>query len=42
LTIFHPDRTSEMPYRLFALFQKMDGDWKWRVFSGSEPAKPPA
>lgn len=42
LVIVYPDRTSEMPYRLFALFQKIEGDWRWRVFSGSEPAKPPA
>ena len=26
---------------LFALFQRVEGAWVWRVFSGSEPASPP-
>ena len=41
LQIHHADRIAEMPYRLFALFQKVGGAWRWRVFSGSEPAAPP-
>jgi len=41
LEIHHPDRTVRLPYRLFALFQKIGGAWHWRVFSGSEPAAPP-
>ena len=38
LEIHHPDRVVERPYRLFALFQNIAGQWQWRVFSGSEPA----
>jgi hypothetical protein len=38
LEVHHPDRVVRMPYRLFALFQQVEGDWRWRVFSGSEPA----
>lgn len=41
LEVHHPDRVARMPYRLFALFQKIGGQWRWRVFSGSEPAAPP-
>lgn len=41
LEIQHPDRTVQLGYRLFALFQNIDGNWHWRVFSGSEPAAPP-
>lgn len=41
LEIHHPDRTVQLPYRLFALFQRVGDDWHWRVFSGSEPAHPP-
>ena len=42
LLVIYPECTAELPYRLFALFQKIDGAWHWRVFSGSEPAQPPA
>jgi len=42
LEVTYPDRKAEMPYRLFALFQEISGVWQWRVFSGSEPASPPA
>jgi hypothetical protein len=38
LEVHHPDRVTRRPYRLFALFQRIEGDWCWRVFSGSEPA----
>ncbi len=41
LEIHHADRMARLPYRLFALFQRFDGTWHWRVFSGSEPAAPP-
>lgn len=41
LEIQHPDRTVQLKYRLFALFQSREGNWHWRVFSGSEPAPPP-
>lgn len=41
LEIIHPDRTAQLAYRLFALFQNIGGTWHWRVFSGSEPAAPP-
>lgn len=41
LEIHHPDRIARVPYRLFALFQRLNGTWHWRVFSGSEPALPP-
>ncbi|MBG1232196.1 nuclear transport factor 2 family protein [Aestuariivirga litoralis] len=42
LEVTYPDRKVETPYRLFALFQQIGGVWHWRVFSGSEPAAPPA
>ena len=42
LVIVHADRTVELPYRLFAVFQNIEGAWHWRVFSGSEPAAPPS
>lgn len=29
-----------LPYRLTAVFQAVDGAWRWRLFSGSEPAPP--
>ncbi len=28
------------PYRLTAVFLRDGGGWRWRLFSGSEPAKP--
>ena len=36
----HADRVERQPYRLVAIFQKIRGAWKWRLYSGSEPAKP--
>ena len=33
-----PDRTDRLPYRLVCIFQKIAGTWRWRLFSGSEPA----
>ena len=36
--IAHPDRIDRRPYRLVAIFRKVDGNWRWRLFSGSEPA----
>jgi ketosteroid isomerase-like protein len=30
-----------MPYRLTAIFEEVDGELLWRLFSGSEPALPP-
>lgn len=41
MEIHHPDRVTRGPYRLFALFQWIEGEWRWRVFSGSEPAAAP-
>lgn len=41
LEVHHPDRVAQAPYRLFAMFQRIGGTWRWRVFSGSEPAAPP-
>ncbi len=41
LEVHHPDRVARLPYRLFALFQRVEGAWCWRVFSGSEPAAAP-
>ena len=34
----HPERVEREPYRLVAIFQKIAGVWKWRLYSGSEPA----
>ena len=34
----HADRVERHPYRLVAIFQKIRGAWKWRLYSGSEPA----
>ncbi len=41
LEVHHADRVARTPYRLFAVFQHMGDGWRWRVFSGSEPAPPP-
>jgi hypothetical protein len=41
LEISHSDRTERAPYRLIGLFQKVGESWKWRLFSGSEPAASP-
>jgi hypothetical protein len=32
------DRTDRLPYRLVCIFQKVAGTWRWRLFSGSQPA----
>ena len=41
LEVHHPDRVTRLPYRLFALFQRVEDVWCWRVFSGSESAAAP-
>jgi len=33
------DRVEGAPYRLLGIFQKIDDCWRWRLFSGSEPAR---
>ena len=33
-----PDRTERKPYRAVCILQKAAGRWRWRLFSGSEPA----
>ena len=38
LELTHVDRIERKPYRLVAIFQKISGAWKWRLYSGSEPA----
>jgi hypothetical protein len=38
IVIAYPDRTERKPYRMFCIFQEVDGRWYWRVFNGSEPA----
>jgi hypothetical protein len=40
IVIAYPDRTERKPYRMFCIFQKLDSDWTWRVFNGSEPVTP--
>ncbi|MCW1843074.1 nuclear transport factor 2 family protein [Prosthecomicrobium hirschii] len=42
LHVIHPDRDVPTPYRLVGIFQRHAGAWHWRLFSGSEPAPPPA
>ena len=37
IVIAYPDRTERKPYRMFCIFQKLEGRWQWRVFNGSEP-----
>ena len=37
LEISEADRTARKPYRMVCIFQKIDGQWHWRLFSGSEP-----
>jgi hypothetical protein len=39
--VTHSDRVERMPYRLLCIFQKVGEGWKWRLFSGSEPAASP-
>ncbi len=34
------DETARHPYRLTAVFVLTGGAWRWRLFSGAEPAKP--
>ena len=33
-----PDRMDRLPYRLVCIFQRVAGEWRWRLFSGSQPA----
>jgi len=40
IELSHPDRVESLPYRLTAIFQKAGGQWKWRLYSGSEPTEP--
>lgn len=43
LVLDHDDgRCRAMPYRLTAVFEEIDGELHWRLFSGAEPAPPPA
>lgn len=32
-----PDNVVPLPYRLVAIFRKVENDWQWRLYSGSEP-----
>lgn len=41
IELAYPDRLVSQPYRLAAIFQKTGGQWKWRLYSGSEPAAAP-
>ena len=34
----HPDRVEHLPYRMIGVQQQIGGEWRWRLFSGSEPA----
>jgi hypothetical protein len=34
----HPDRVEHLPYRMIGILQRIGGAWRWRLFSGSEPA----
>jgi len=38
LEIAHADHTERKPYRMVCIFQKGEKGWRWRLFSGSEPA----
>jgi ketosteroid isomerase-like protein len=38
LEFTHVDRVERQPYRLVAIFHKTGGAWRWRLYSGSEPA----
>jgi hypothetical protein len=40
IVIAYLQRTERKPYRMFCIFQKVDSDWYWRVFNGSEPVTP--
>jgi hypothetical protein len=37
IVITYSDRADRRPYRMIAIFQKFGGNWRWRLFSGSEP-----
>lgn len=32
-------QVDRFPYRLTAIFRMEEGNWRWRLFSGAEPAK---
>ena len=34
------DGETRKPYRMTGVLQRLDGEWKWRQFHGSEPAAP--
>jgi hypothetical protein len=36
--ISYSDHVDRRPYRLVAIFRKIGENWRWRLFSGSEPA----
>jgi hypothetical protein len=38
LEMTHPDRVEHLPYRMIGVLQRIGGQWRWRLFSGSEPA----
>lgn len=38
LEIAYPERVERKPYRLVGIFQCVHGTFRWRLFSGSEPA----
>lgn len=42
IELTHADRVERQPYRMIGIFQKRGDEWRWRLFSGSEPAPPPA
>jgi len=37
IEMIHPDRVEHLPYRMTGVLQKIGGQWRWRLFSGSEP-----
>ncbi len=39
---FDDGRVQSGPYRLTGILERVAGTWWWRLFSGSEPAPPPA
>jgi hypothetical protein len=42
LELTYPDRVERLPYRITAVFQRIAGQWRWRLYSGSEPSLPAA
>jgi ketosteroid isomerase-like protein len=42
LELTFPDRVESLPYRITAIFQRIAGQWRWRLYSGSEPSRPAA